>query len=58
MKSIKNRNNKYKIRIGVNLGYYYLSLGYHRFQIGCIFAEFDLFKPTTFIQYILIFVEI
>ena len=25
-------------------------MGYHRFQIGCIFAKFDLFKPTTFIQ--------
>ena len=36
--------------IGVNLSYNQLSLGYHRFQIGCIFAEFDLFKPTTFIQ--------
>ena len=25
-------------------------MGYHRFQIGCLLAEFDLFKPTTFIQ--------
>ena len=45
---IKNRNNKYKIRL--NLSYNSLSLGYHRFQIGCMFAEFDLFKPSTFIQ--------
>ena len=27
-----------------------LRLGYRRFQIGCVFAEYDLFKPTTFIQ--------
>ena len=25
-------------------------MGYNRFQIGCVFAEYDLFKPTTFIQ--------
>ena len=25
-------------------------MGYHRFQIGCLFSEFDLSKPTTFIQ--------
>ncbi len=25
-------------------------LGYRRFQIGCVFAEYDLFKPTIFIQ--------
>ena len=26
------------------------SLGYLRFQISCIFAEYDLFKPTVSIQ--------
>ena len=26
------------------------SLGYLRFQISCIFAEYDLFKSTIFIQ--------
>ena len=46
MKSIKNRNNKYKSKPNLQLA----SLGYHRFQIGCLFAEYDLFKPTTFIQ--------
>jgi len=25
-------------------------VGYNRFQIGCVLAEYDLFKPTTFIQ--------
>ena len=25
-------------------------VGYTRFQIGCVFVEYDLFKPTTFIQ--------
>ena len=25
-------------------------MGYNRFQIGFVFVEFDLFKPTTFIQ--------
>ena len=25
-------------------------MGYSHFQIGCVFAEYDLFKPTTFIQ--------
>ena len=25
-------------------------MGYDRFQIGCIFAEYDLFKPTTYIR--------
>ena len=25
-------------------------VGYRRFQIGFVFAEYDLFKPTTFIQ--------
>ena len=49
-KSIKNRNNKYKIRIGVTLSYNQLSLGYHSFQVGCIFAEFDLFNPSIFMQ--------
>ena len=34
---------------------------YNRFQIACVFAEYNLFKPTTFIQnsiyiYIYIFV--
>jgi len=39
-----------KIIIGAN---------YNRFQIACVFAEYNLFKPTTFIQnykYIYIFV--
>ena len=27
-----------------------IKLGYHRFQIGCIFAEYELFKPTISIQ--------
>ena len=27
-----------------------LALGYLRFQIGCIFAEYDLFNPTISIQ--------
>ena len=31
------------------------SVGYNRFEIGFVFAEYDLFKPTTFI-YIKIFV--
>ena len=25
-------------------------MGYHRFQIGCVFVEYDLFNTTTFIQ--------
>ena len=25
-------------------------VGYSRFQIGCVFIEYDMFKPTTFIQ--------
>ena len=25
-------------------------MGYRRFQIGFVFAEYDLFKPTIFIQ--------
>ena len=25
-------------------------MGYNRFQIGCVFAEYDLFKPTISIQ--------
>ena len=27
-----------------------VSLGYLRFQIGCVFIEYDLFKPTITIQ--------
>ena len=27
-----------------------VSVGYSLFQIGFIFAEYDLFKPTIFIQ--------
>ena len=27
-----------------------MSLGYLRFQIGCVFAKYDLFKPTISIQ--------
>ena len=26
-------------------------MGYRRFQIGCVFAEYDPFKPTIFIQH-------
>ena len=26
------------------------SCGHRRFQIGCVFVEYDLFKPTTSIQ--------
>ena len=29
------------------------SSGLSRFPIGCVFAEYDLFKPTTFIQNII-----
>ena len=25
-------------------------VGYRRFQIGCVFVEYDLFNTTTFIQ--------
>ena len=25
-------------------------MGYRRFQIGCVFIEYDLFNTTTFIQ--------
>ena len=25
-------------------------MGYSRFKIGCVFIEYDMFKPTTFIQ--------
>jgi len=46
MKSNKNRNNKHKSKPNLQK----LSLEYYRFQIGCLFAEFDLFKPTSFIQ--------
>ena len=28
-------------------------LGYRRFQICCVFAEYDLLKPTIFIQNII-----
>ena len=27
-----------------------VSVGYRRFQIGCVFIEYDLFNTTTFIQ--------
>ena len=27
-----------------------LSVGYGRFQIGCVFVEYDLFNTTTLIQ--------
>ena len=48
MKSIENRKkNKYESNTNLPLAF---SMGYHRFQIGCLFAEYDLFKPTTFIQ--------
>ena len=43
MKSIKNRNNKYKSKPNLQLAF----SGISRFQIGCIFAEYDLSKPTT-----------
>jgi len=36
--------------IGENLSYKYVSLGYLRFQIGCVFVEYDLFKPIISIQ--------
>ena len=26
-------------------------MGYRRFKIGCVFAKYDLFKPTIFIQH-------
>ena len=48
--SIKNKNKNYKIIIGENLSYKYVSLGYLRFQIGCVFAEYDLCKLTISIQ--------
>jgi len=35
--------------IGENLTNNKVSLGYLRIQIGCIFAEYDLLKPTFFI---------
>ena len=44
MKSIKNKNNKCKSKPNIQLAI----SGYHRFQIGCLFSEFDLFKPTNF----------
>ena len=42
--------------IGENLSYNKLSLGYHFFQIDCVFAEYDLFKSTISIQNCMIFV--
>ena len=36
--------------IGENFNYNQLSLGKLRFQIGCVFAEYDLFKPTKTIR--------
>ena len=44
IKSIKNLKKNYKIIIRENLSYNQVSLGYRRFQIGCAFAEYDLFK--------------
>jgi len=46
MKSIENRNNKYKSKPNLQLAF----SGISSFQIGCLFAEYDRFKPTTFIQ--------
>ena len=46
MKSIKNRNNKYKSKPNLQSAF----SGISSFSYGCLFAEFDLFKPTTFIQ--------
>ena len=48
--STKNKNTNYKIIIGENPNYKKVSLGYLRFQFGCIFAEYDQFKPTISIQ--------
>ena len=33
-----------------NLGLLLLMFEYRRFQIGCVFAEYDLFKHAIFIQ--------
>ena len=43
MKSIQNRNNKYKSKPNLQLAF----SGISRFQIGCLFAEYDLSKPTA-----------
>ena len=48
--SIKNKNKNYRKIVGGNLSYDLFTLGYLRFQIGCIFAEYDLIKPTISIQ--------
>ena len=46
MKSIKNRNNKYKSKPKLQLAF----SGISSFSDWLYIAEFDLFKPTTFIQ--------
>jgi len=47
MKSIENRNNKYKSKPKLQLAF----SGISSFSdYSCLFAEYDLFKPTTFIQ--------
>ena len=48
--SIQNKNKNYKIILGENLSYNSISLGYLCFQIGCVVAEYDLFKPNISIQ--------
>ena len=47
---IKNEKLLIQIMIGANLSYLGFSAGYRRFQIGCVFAEYNLFKPTIFKQ--------
>ena len=40
----KNLKNYYRSKPQAPVG------GYRRFQIGCVFVEYDLFNTTTFIQ--------
>jgi len=46
--SIKDKIKNYTIIIGGNLCYNKNFPGYLHFQIGCGFAEYDLFKPSKF----------
>ena len=43
------KNHKIQIIIGANLSFQ-VPLGYRCFQIGCLFAEYDLFKPSISIR--------
>ena len=40
------KNSQIQIMIEATLIVTQTPRGYRRFQIGCVFAEYDLFKPT------------